>query len=295
MDTCPHVRITCTTCALRPLCLPPGLSSGELLSAEHLVSTRLRIRRGGALYRTGDPFKSLYVVWLGCLKSTVAAEDAREQVIGFHMAGEMIGFDGVGAESHSCDMVALEDAEVCVIPYNRVEEAAELAPVLRRHFYALMGREIVRQHELMLMLGALRADERLATFLLDLSDRFDLRGYSSKEFVLRMSRAEIGSFLGLTLETICRLLSQFVRDGLIGVQHAKTVTIADRERLGRLARRRKVARPERELAPAAAARPRLQEIGSPIPVIRTTRGRTPGGAPFRVPSAPRRAEASMPA
>jgi CRP/FNR family transcriptional regulator len=230
-----HPRVTCTSCLLREMCLPPGLSRDELASAEHLVSTRLRIRRGGALYRYGDTFKSLYVVWLGSLKSTLTSDESREQVTGFHMAGDMLGFDGLGAGSHAFDAVALENTEVCVFPYSRIEEAAATLPSLRHHFYKLMSREIVRKHSSMLMLGSMDASERLATFLLDLSVRFEMRGYSRTEFVLRMTRADIGSFLGVTLETVSRVMSQFTRDGLIDLNGVKQVRIVDPDRLRRLA------------------------------------------------------------
>lgn len=182
------------------------------------MSTRLRIRRGGALYRRADAFKSLYAVRLGSLKSTTASDDGREQVTGFHMAGDMLGFDGLEDGSHACDTVALEDTEVCVFPYSRIDEATAALPALRRHFYRLMSREIVRKQGLMLMLGSMHADERLASFLVDLSDRFELRGYSSREFGLRMTRAEIGSFLGITVETVSRVISQFAKDGLIALR-----------------------------------------------------------------------------
>ena len=249
----PRPRAKCTSCVVRELCLPPGLSRNELESAEQLVSTRLRIRRGGALYRCGDAFKSLYVVWRGSVKSTVTADDAREQITGFHMPGDMMGFDGLGAGSHTCDAVALEDSEVCVFPYSRIDGADAVLPGLRRHFYQQMSRELVRKHESMLMLGSMRADERLATFLLNLSDRFDARGYSRREFVLRMTRADIGSFLGITLETVSRLMSQFARQGLIDFPGLKRVRIADRERLGRVALGRETA-PDRGCGPAADAR-----------------------------------------
>ena len=243
--TCHHQRPTCTNCVLRELCLPAGLSRDELDSAQHLVSTRMRIRRGSALYRRGDEFKSLYVIWLGSLKSTVASDDAREQVAGFHMAGDMVGFDGLEGGSHACDTVALEDSEVCVFPYNQIDEAMATLPALRRQFHRLMSREIVRKHGLMLMLGSMDAHERLAGFLIDLSDRFELRGYSSREFVLRMTRAEIGSLLGITVETVSRVMSQFAKDGLIGLRGAKEVAIADPVRLRRLAVGREADRSER--------------------------------------------------
>jgi CRP/FNR family transcriptional regulator, anaerobic regulatory protein len=247
-------RTNCTSCVQRELCLPPGLSHDELQCAEHLVSTRMRIRRGSALYRRGDAFKSFYVVWVGSLKSTIATNDAREQVTGFHLTGDMVGFDGLETGSHACDMVALEDTEVCVFPYGRIEEATGALPALRRHFYRQMSREIVRKHGHMLMLGTMDAQERLASFLVDLSDRFELRGYSSREFVLRMTRAEIGSFLGITLETVSRVMSQFAKDGLIGLRGAKEVAITDPVRLRRLAQGQEANRSDRQPGRFAGAR-----------------------------------------
>jgi CRP/FNR family transcriptional regulator len=255
---------------MRALCLPPGLSIRELESAEHLVSTRLRIKRGGALYRSGDPFKSLYVVWLGSVKCSVVSDDAREQITGLHMPGEMIGFDGMASGSHSCDAVALEDVEVCVFPYSRIDEIASTVPALARHLHSLMSREIVRKHALMLMLGSMHADERLASFLVDLSDRFGARGYSSREFVLRMSRAEIGSFLGITLETVSRVMSQFARDGLIDFHGAKQIRINDRARLGRLAVGREAVRPERGVGRAPDRRP-AGAVQRPAATVSVTR------------------------
>jgi len=249
-----HQRATCTNCVLRETCFPPGLSRGDLEHAEHLVSTRLRIRRGGALYRRGDAFNSFYVVWLGSLKSTVASNDAREQVTGFHLTGDMVGFDGLDGGSHACDTVALEDSEVCVFPYHRIDEVTAALPALRGHFHRLMSREIVRKHELILMLGSMGAHERLASFLVDLSDRFESRGYSSREFVLRMTRAEIGSFLGITLETVSRVMSQFARDGLIGLRGVKEVAIIDPVRLRRLAVGRETGGSDRQPARGPGAR-----------------------------------------
>lgn len=231
----PHLRVTCSNCVLRQLCLPPGLSHRELECAEHLVSTRLRLRRGASLYRSGDPFKSLYAIWRGSLKGTTSSTDAREQVTGFYMTGDMIGFDGLAAGSHACDVLALEDTEVCVFPYQRLEEVIATVPSLRQHVYRLMSRDIVRQQRSMLMLGGMHAHERLAGFLVDLSDRFEARGYSSREFILRMTRAEMGSFLGLTLETVSRVLSQFARDGLIDLRNVKQIRLCDPEKLRRIA------------------------------------------------------------
>jgi len=225
-----HLRVACSNCNLRELCLPVGLSSTDMAKVEQLIATRRKIRRGEALFRAGDAFESLYALRLGFLKSTVTSPDGREQVTGFHMAGELVGLDGIGGQTHHCDTVALEDTEVCVIPYDRLEEISSEVQVLQSHFHKVMSREIVREHGVMLLLGSMHAEERLAAFLLNLSQRFEARGYSRSEFVLRMTRAEIGSFLGLKLETVSRALSRFAQDNLIEVDQ-KHLCIIDHEGL----------------------------------------------------------------
>jgi CRP/FNR family transcriptional regulator len=137
------------------------------------------------------------------------------------MAGELVGLDGISGQTHSCDVVALEDTEVCVIPYDRLEDVATSVPQFSTHLHKVMSREIVREHGVMLLLGSMHAEERLAAFLLNLSQRFEARGYSRTEFVLRMTRAEIGSFLGLKLETVSRLFSRFAQEGLIAVSQKR--------------------------------------------------------------------------
>ncbi|HXY05741.1 MAG TPA: fumarate/nitrate reduction transcriptional regulator Fnr [Burkholderiaceae bacterium] len=225
-----NLRVACSNCNLRELCLPVGLSAEELGRVEQIVATRRRIHRGESLFRAGDRFESLYAVRLGFLKSTLMSSDGHEQVTGFHMAGELVGLDGISGDAHTCDVTALEDTEVCVIPYERVEEFATTLPALQNHLRKVMSREIVREHGVMLLLGSMRAEERLAAFLLNLSQRFEARGYSRSEFVLRMTRAEIGSFLGLKLETVSRALSHFAQERLIEVDQ-KHVRILDAERL----------------------------------------------------------------
>ena len=225
-----NLRIACSNCNLREICLPVGLSSDELNRVEQLVATRRKLRRGESLFRSGDRFESLYAVRLGFLKSTLMSSDGHEQVTGFYMAGELVGLDGISADAHTCDTTALEDTEVCVIPYDRVEEIASAMPALQNHLRKVLSREIVREHGVMLLLGSMRAEERLAAFLLNLSQRFEARGYSRSEFVLRMTRAEIGSFLGLKLETVSRCLSRFAQEHLIEVDQ-KLVRILDAPRL----------------------------------------------------------------
>jgi CRP/FNR family transcriptional regulator len=193
---------------------------------DELVYTRRRIARGESLYRAGDAFASLYAVRSGFFKTTQTLEDGREQVTGFHMAGEIMGMDGIGPDKHPCNAVALEDSEACVIPYSRLESLGREILGLQHQFHKVMSREIVREHGVMLLLGTMRAEERLAAFLLNLSQRFIARGFSQSEFHLRMTREEIGSYLGLKLETVSRAFSRFQEEKLVSVQQ-KFIRILD--------------------------------------------------------------------
>jgi len=220
------VATTCSSCNLREICLPCGLTGVEAERVDELVYTRRHIKRGENLYRAGDAFGSLYAVRTGFFKTTQMLEDGREQVTGFHMPGELLGMDGIGSGKHSCNAVALEDSDVCVIPYTRLESMGREMPALQQQFHKVMSREIVREHGVMILLGTMRAEERLAAFLLNLSQRLTARGFSQSEFHLRMTREEIGSYLGLKLETISRTFSRFQQERLISVQQ-KHVRILD--------------------------------------------------------------------
>jgi CRP/FNR family transcriptional regulator len=221
LSTVARFRTRCATCNLRELCLPCGLQAGDMARLDEVVYTRKRVKRGETLYRSGETFESLYAVRSGFLKSSVVLEDGRDQVTAFHMAGELVGMDGIGTDRHSADVIALEDSEVCIIPYARLEEAG-----LQRQLSKVMSRELVRDQGVMMLLGTMRAEERLAAFLLNLSQRFVARGYSPNEFHLRMTRDEIGSYLGLSLETVSRLFSRFQAEELISVQQ-KHIRILD--------------------------------------------------------------------
>ena len=212
------IKVACSNCNLRELCMPMGLSSAELDRIEDVVASRRKIKRGTMLFRNGDKFTSLYAIRTGFFKTCVASEDGRDQVTGFQMAGEVIGLDGIVNDNHTCDAVALEDAEVCVMPFDRIEELSREVNALQRHVHKIMSREIVRENGVMLLLGSMRAEERLAAFLLNLVQRLHARGFSQSEVVLRMTREEIGSYLGLKLETVSRTFSKFVDDGMIEVK-----------------------------------------------------------------------------
>jgi CRP/FNR family transcriptional regulator, anaerobic regulatory protein len=211
-------KVACSNCNLRELCLPVGLSTEQMQKLDAVVATRRNVARGDPLFRAGDTFVSLHAVRTGFFKTRVSAEDGRDQVTGFQMAGELIGFDGIATERHTCDAVALEDSQVCVIPFAQLEELSRELTDLQRHFHRIMSREIVREHGVMLLLGSMRAEERLAAFLLNLTQRLHSRGFASDAMVLRMTREEIGSYLGLKLETVSRAFSKLQDDGVLLVK-----------------------------------------------------------------------------
>ena len=212
------IKVACSNCNLRELCMPLGLNEVEMERVDEVVATRRKVSRGDNLFRNGDKFNALYAIRTGFFKTRISAEDGRDQVTGFQMAGEIIGLDGIVSDHHTCDAVALEDAEVCVMPFDRIEELSREITSLQRHVHKIMSREIVRENGVMLLLGSMRAEERLAAFLLNLVQRLHARGFSQSELVLRMTREEIGSFLGLKLETVSRTFSKFVDDGIVEVK-----------------------------------------------------------------------------
>jgi CRP/FNR family transcriptional regulator, anaerobic regulatory protein len=227
------IKVACSNCNMRELCMPVGLSDHELQRIDDLIGARRKVKRNETLFRNGEKFSSLYAIRTGFFKTSMATEDGRDQVTGFQMAGEVIGLDGIVSDYHSCDAIALEDAEVCVMPFDKIEELSREVNSLQHHVHKIMSREIVREHGVMLLLGSMRAEERLAAFLLNLVQRLHARGFSQSELVLRMTREEIGSYLGLKLETVSRTFSKFVEDGTVEVKQ-RHVRILDTEALQQL-------------------------------------------------------------
>lgn len=213
------LKVSCSNCSLRELCLPVELDPDEMAKLDALIRQSRKVGRGESLFRAGEPFRSLFAVRTGFFKTTVASQDGREQVTGFHMSGELLGLDGISTSQHGCDAKALEDSEVCELPFARLGELSRDIPSLQTHFYQVMSREIVREQHVMLLLGNMRTEERLAAFLLNLSQRLARRGFSANDFILRMNREEIGSFLGLKLETVSRALSKFQQQGWLAVDN----------------------------------------------------------------------------
>lgn len=225
-------RAECSTCHLRDVCLPGDMSGSELDRLDSLKFTRRKISAGRTLYMDGDVFRHIYAVHMGTLKSSLILADGREQVSGFHVAGDVVGLDGLARGLHASATMALEDTELCAIPYAHLSEPGAGAGGMQRVITRLMSREIQREHSLMLVLGSMTAEERLAHFVLNLSQRYEARGYPALEFQLRMSRAEIGSYLGIKLETVSRTFSVFQQQRLLQVRW-RHVRIIDLEGLKR--------------------------------------------------------------
>jgi CRP/FNR family transcriptional regulator, anaerobic regulatory protein len=225
-----HTGARCSTCAMQSLCMPSDLSAPELARLDSMISTSRQIKRGEALYRAGDAFRSVYAVRAGCFKTVIMHRDGQEQVTGFHLAGEVLGLDGVSADRHGCDAIALEDSTVCIIPFHLLESVCHDVKAMQHHLHRMMSGEIVRESGLMLLLGTMTAEQRLAAFLLNLSTRMKARGYSASEFSLRMTREEIGSYLGMKLETVSRMFSKLHKEGVLDTR-GKLIRILNPERL----------------------------------------------------------------
>jgi len=228
-----ELKQACSNCHMREICMPIGATPELLKKLDELLFVRRRLKSGTALYHAGGRFHAFYAVKSGFIKTETLNEDGRSHVTGFYMMGEVFGFDGIATDEHMCTARALEDTEVCIIPLDRVEHAGHEFDQLQHHFYKLMSREIVRDHTIMMVLGSMNGEERLAAFLLNLSQRFYERGYSASNFVLRMKRDEIGSYLGLKLETVSRIFTKFQEQGLLDVRR-RNVRILDMARLRKM-------------------------------------------------------------
>lgn len=220
------LKASCAGCSMHQLCLPMGLDERELNRLDDIIGQRRRIARDERLYKMDDPFRNLYAIRFGHFKTYQINASGEQQITGFQMAGELLGMDAISGDHHHCDAVALEDSEVCEIPFTRLEDLFGQVPTLLRHFHRIMSQEITREQNVMLLLGNMRAEQRFAVFLTNLSARYAARGYSATSFQLRMSREDIGNYLGLTIESVSRLLSRFKKQGWLKVDK-REVTLLD--------------------------------------------------------------------
>lgn len=211
----------CRRCHLWELCTPCKPFTGCSPGSKAVAFARRRLVMGEVLFNAGERFHSIYAVRSGSLKSTLALPDGRDQVNGFLLAGDLLALDGMTSARHASTVMALEDTQVCAVSYDAMVGAMKSHTTLQRGFSRQLALEIGRASRMQLLLGSLNAHERVAAFLLDLSHRFSDRGQSAREFNLRMTRAEIGSYLGLTLETVSRTFSAFQQQGLLSVDNRR--------------------------------------------------------------------------
>jgi len=220
----------CSLCSFNKLCLPQGLNDNDVARLDQIIARRRRVPRDERLYAAGQPFNSLFAVRFGHFKTSQVNQRGEQQIGGFHMAGDLLGMEAIGGGMHTVDAVAMEDSEVCEIPFARLQELVMQVPVLLQQFHRTMSREIQREQSVMLFLSHMRAEQRMALFLLNLSGRYAQRGLSSTTFQLRMSREDIGGYLGLTVESVSRQLARLRGDGLIALNN-RDLQILDRPRL----------------------------------------------------------------
>ena len=222
------IRVACKGCTLATLCLPMGLEPEDVERLDDIVKRSRPLHRGDYLFRSGEGFRSLYVVKTGSVKTYAPSEEGGEQVLGFHLPGEIIGLDAIDTEVHACSARVLETSAICELPFARLEELSVAIPSLQHQLYRLLSKEIGHDTELLLLLGKKSAEERLAAFLLNLSRRLHRRGLSATDFHLSMSRHEIGNYLGLAVETVSRLFTRFQEEGLLKVdrKHVQLLDLA---------------------------------------------------------------------
>ena len=205
----------CALCSVSSLCIAADLTPEQRAQLADVTSPRLRIRKGEALFHAGEEMKSLYAIHLGSFKTTLVTADGRAQITGFWMSGDVMGLEAISGSRHMCTALAIEDSEVCPLAFGPMERLARHIPALQHHLSCMLSHEIAREYRLRLSMGTLSADERLAAFLLELSQRNVARGYSARGFVLRMTREDIASYLGLRLETVSRAIARLREAGIL--------------------------------------------------------------------------------
>ena len=210
-------KISCANCHTRDFCLPQNINDYEIDRVNRIVQMRRTIKKGSKLIKPGMAFHAIYAIRTGFFKTSVSTESGQEQLLGFQMTGDSLGMDGIATQKHSSDVVALEDSDICVFPIHEIENLSRVSPVFQRHFLQMLSKEIVRESQSMLMLSQMSAEVRVASFIQNLIQRLRARGFSNTELLLRMTRVEMGQYLGLKLETISRTLSKLSHNNIIEI------------------------------------------------------------------------------
>ena len=227
--------ITCKNCGIYGLCREVNGSDVDLSLPETIVKNRRLVERGELLYRMNEPVRTIYAIRTGSVKTYVLTSNGRMQITGFHIPGELLGLGAIAANYFTTEAMALETTMVCEVPIDVLEVYSKEIPSIRQQMLKILSQEILDNQELMLLLGKKSADERLATFLLSISQRFRRRRYSPTEFNLSMSRSDIGNYLGITEETVCRVFTRFQNEGLLAAER-RQVQLLDLDHLSNIAR-----------------------------------------------------------
>jgi CRP/FNR family transcriptional regulator len=230
-----QLRRSCSSCALSELCLPAGIDGDDLDTLDMVIRDKRMLDRGSALYRDGDPFHALYVVRSGSLKTFVQDDTGAMQILGFHLPGDIIGFDALASDRHVSQAEALERSSICELPYDRLQHVTSAVPALHRQLMRVVSREVIEEHRHTVVMGRQQAQEQLAIFLTSLSDRYQRLHRDSTTLTLSMSRYDIANYLGLVVETVSRLFSRMQEMGVLEVNR-KAVRICRPDLLANLCR-----------------------------------------------------------
>ncbi len=221
---------SCAYCFVRRLCLPVSVDKEEINIIDELVTNRPKLKKNDYLFHSGNKFQSLYAIKSGAIKTYGSTRDGREQITGFHFAGELIGLDAIGNKVHNCNAVALEKTVICELPYKNIENISLKIPSIQQEITRLMSQEIRNDEEILMAIGSMRAEQRVACFLFSLYRRLTLSNKEKSMFRLPMTREEIGNYLGLSLETVSRRMSSLHEEGVIEVEN-RLIKLKDIDRL----------------------------------------------------------------
>jgi CRP/FNR family transcriptional regulator len=226
--------IHCQNCSLSELCIPFSLNTQELDTLDNIIERKRPIQKGEMIFKDGEQLHAIFAIRSGTFKTYTIDENGDEQITGFHLPGDLLGFDAISDSEHPSFAQALETSMVCEIPFDNLDKLSTTMPRLRRQILRLMSSEIRTDQEMLMLLNHKNAEQRLASFICALSERYRSRALSATEFRLTMTRSEIGNYIGLTVETISRLLNKFQKEGYIVVT-GKLISILDLEKLKEIA------------------------------------------------------------
>ena len=225
-----QLKVSCASCTLRELCIPQGMTDDELKLVDTIIERKKPVHKNDYLFRAGDSNRSIYAVLSGSVKTLVDNPNGEEQIVGFHLPGELLGMDGFSGDAHTCSAVALETSSVCEFPLESLDEVCHVVPSIQYAMRRIMGREVTKDHAMLLLLGRMSAEEKLASFLISLSKRMAQRHWKPTEFNLTMPRQDIANYLGLAVETVSRLFAHLQDENIIEVDRRR-VNISDMDRL----------------------------------------------------------------